>query len=61
MRSLRDKLTAGAVVTVLAFGAVACSDEDGDGATTDEEIDGAEDQVDEGVDQLEEEVDENSE
>ncbi len=61
MPSLREKLTAGAVVAVLAFGAVACQDEDGDGATTDEEIDGAEDKVDEGADQLQEEVDQNSE
>ncbi|MBW3611097.1 MAG: hypothetical protein KY438_06160 [Actinobacteria bacterium] len=61
MASLREKLTAGAVVAVLAFGAVACQDEDGDGATTDEEIDGAEEKVDEGADQLEEEVDESNE
>ncbi len=61
MRSLRDKLRAGAVVGVLALGMVACDDEDGDGATTDEEIGGAEDQVDEGLDQLEQEVDQNNE
>ena len=38
MRSFRNKLTSGAVVAVLALGAVACQDEDGDGAGTDEEI-----------------------
>ncbi len=49
------------MVGVLALGVVACDDEDGDGATTDEEIGGAEDQVDEGLDQLEQEVDQNTE
>ncbi len=49
------------MVGVLALGVVACDDEDGDGATTDEEIGGAEDQVNEGLDQLEQEVDKNTE
>ncbi len=61
MLFLRKKLATGAVVAVLALGAVACQDEDGDGASTDEEIDGAEERVDEGADQLQEEVDQNSE
>lgn len=53
-----------AVVGALAVGGVACSDEDGDSATTDEEVDQVEDvvedgadEVEEGVDQLEEEID----
>ncbi len=61
MRSFRMKLTTGAVVAVLALGAVACEDEDGDGAGTDEEIDDVENRVDEGTDQLQEEIDENTE
>lgn len=61
MNPVRNKLIAGAFVAVLALGAVACEDEDGDGATTDEEIDGAENRIDDGVNELEEEVDQNSE
>ncbi len=61
MRSFRNKLTSGAVVAVLALGAVACQDEDGDGAGTDEEINEAENQIDEGLDQLDQEIEENTE
>ena len=40
------------------FGVAACSDEDGDGGETDEEIQDVEDGVEEGVDDVQEEVDE---
>ena len=40
-----------------ALGGVACSDEDGDGGTTDEEIQDGEDLVDDIGDEVEEEVD----
>ena len=46
---------AGVAVLSLAF--AGCSDEDGDGATTDEEIQDVEDGVDEAGDQVEEELD----
>ena len=39
-------------------GVAACSDEDGDGGETDEEIQDVEDGVEEGVDDVQEEVDE---
>ena len=55
MKNLR-RITAITAVAVLGLTGAACSDEDGDGATTDEEVD----QVDEGTEdmgnQLEEEV-----
>ena len=44
------KLAIGAAAVALTFGGIACSDEDGDGATTDEEVD----QVDEQMDDAEE-------
>ena len=40
-----------------ALGAAACSDEDGDGGTTDEEIQDGEDTVTSIVDEIEEEID----
>lgn len=40
------------------FGAAACSDEDGDGGETDEEIQDIEDGVDEATDAVEDEVEE---
>ncbi|HEX9993873.1 MAG TPA: hypothetical protein VGB14_13170 [Acidimicrobiales bacterium] len=47
-RTLR-RATAVAFSGMLLLGGVACSDEDGDGATTDEEIQDVEDQVDEEI------------
>lgn len=47
-RTLR-RATALAFSGILVFGGVACSDEDGDGATTDEELDDVEQQVDEEI------------
>jgi hypothetical protein len=61
MRLRTTRLSAVAVTAVLAFGGVACSDEDGDGATTDEEVDNLEQEVDEGADQVEEEIEQNTE
>jgi hypothetical protein len=56
------RLTALALAGLLGLGSVtgiaACSDEDGDGGETDEEIKDVEDGVDEGVDDVKEEVDE---
>lgn len=52
---------AAALAATLALGGVACSDEDGDGATTDEEIGELDQNVDEGTDQLQEEVEEGQE
>ena len=53
-------LRAAAVAALLGFGtlgAVACSDEDGDGGTTDEEIQDGRETVDSIEDEVEEEVD----
>jgi hypothetical protein len=50
-------LLASAAVGVGGLGVAACSDEDGDGGTTDEEIQDVEDTVDSIQDEIEEEVD----
>lgn len=60
-RTSTKLLSTVALTTVLAFGGVACTDEDGDGAGTDEEIDQLEQEVDQGADQLEEEIQQNTE
>jgi len=56
------RLTAYALAALLGLGSItgiaACSDEDGDGGETDEEIQDVKDGVDEGVDDVKEEVDE---
>ncbi len=52
---------AAAMVAALALGGAACSDEDGDGATTDEEVGEIEERVSEGADQVQEEVEEGQE
>jgi hypothetical protein len=49
------------MVAALALGGAACSDEDGDGATTDEEVGEIEERVSEGADQVEEEIDQGQE
>ena len=58
MTSLPRKLTAASFVALLALGGAACSDEDGDGARTDEEIGELEDTGEDVGNQLEEEVEE---
>lgn len=46
---------------MVTFGAAACSDEDGDGETTDEETEQIEDTVDDGADEVEQQIDEGAE
>ena len=59
MPSYRRKLAATGLVAVLALGgATACSDEDGDGAVTDEEQGEVGDQAEETGNELEQEVEE---
>lgn len=57
-RSVTTAAAAGLLALGSIAGAAACSDEDGDGGETDEEIQDIEDGVDEGVEDVEEEVDE---
>ncbi|MEX2659762.1 MAG: hypothetical protein WD232_08695 [Acidimicrobiales bacterium] len=56
MRRTPRTITAAAFAATLALGGAACSDEDGDGATTDEEIGELDEQMDEGGEQLGEEI-----
>jgi hypothetical protein len=56
---LRTTFAGLAIAASLSF--VACSDEDGDGAETDEEVDQVDEQVEDTGDQIEEEVDEGQE
>jgi hypothetical protein len=57
MRRPTPRLVAAGFAASLALGSLAaCSDEDGDGATTDEEIQDVEEGADEAGDQLQEEV-----
>ena len=58
MNDVTRKLTAGAFAAVLALGVGACSDEDDDGASTDEEVGEIDDAVDEGTDEIQEEINE---
>jgi len=59
--SSRARITAASLAAVLGLGALgglaACSDEDGDGGTTDEEIQDGRDAVTSVVDEVKEEVD----
>jgi hypothetical protein len=58
-RSYRQSLIAAGLVGVLALGgATACSDEDGDGATTDEEVGELDDAGEDVGDELQQEVEE---
>ena len=50
-------LSASALFAVGSLGLAACSDEDGDGGTTDEEIQDIEDTGDDVVDEIDEEID----
>ena len=61
MNMKRGGRVALAGVALLSFAFAGCSDEDGDGATTDEEIQDVEDGVDEAGDEVEEEIDGQSE
>ena len=61
MRRRTRTLTAAALTGILLVGGAACSDEDGDGATTDEEVGDLEQEVEDGGEQLEEEVNQGEE
>lgn len=62
MIHLTRTVTVGALAAALALGGVACgNDEDGDGATTDEEVGEIDEGVEDTGDELEEEVDEGGE
>jgi hypothetical protein len=58
-KTLRVGLAALAATSFLTF--TACSDEDGDGAETDEEVDELDEQLEDTGDQLDEEIDEGGE
>lgn len=60
-RSYRRSLVAAGLVGVLALGGAACSDEDGDGAVTDEEQGEIDDGAEDVGNELEQEVDEGAE
>ncbi|MDP1820464.1 MAG: hypothetical protein Q8K58_11335 [Acidimicrobiales bacterium] len=55
--NLITALTASILLGLGSLGVAACSDEDGDGGTTDEEIEDVEDTVDSVQDEVEEEID----
>ncbi len=57
MGNLTRTFAVGVLTAGVVLGGVACSDEDGDGATTDEEVGELDEEVDEGADKLEQEVD----
>lgn len=56
MSRFRRSSTAVGLAAALVLAAGACSDEDGDGATTDEEIGEISETIEDGGDQLEEEL-----
>ena len=56
MTATTRRITAAAFVATLALGGAACADEDGDGATTDEELQDVEDGAEDVGNQVEEEV-----
>lgn len=58
MNTTTRRITALAAVAILGLTGAACSDEDGDGATTDEEVGEIDESVDGAGDQLETEVEE---
>lgn len=64
-RTKIDKLNKTALALLFAlmatFGAAACSDEDGDGETTDEETEQIEDGVNDAGDEIEQQIDEGAE
>ncbi|MBW3548945.1 MAG: hypothetical protein KY452_12555 [Actinobacteria bacterium] len=61
MNTPTKKMTAAAFAAVLALGGTACTDEDNDGSTADEETEELEQNVEEGADELEQQVDEGAE
>ena len=57
MPMLKRAATTGLAVTLALAGSAACSDEDGDGGTTDEEIQDLEDTGEDVQDEVDEEID----
>jgi gas vesicle protein len=58
MTTTLRRVGAAAAVATLLFAPTACSDEDGDGAKSDEEVDQVDEQMEDTGDQIEEEIDE---
>lgn len=61
MNTTTKKMTAAAFAALLALGATACTDEDNDGSTTNEETGEVEENVDKGADELDQQIDEGAE
>ena len=61
MNTSTKKMTAAAFAALLALGGTACTDEDNDGSTTNEETGEVEENVDQGADELEQQIDEGAE
>ncbi|MBW3627063.1 MAG: hypothetical protein KY412_05585 [Actinobacteria bacterium] len=61
MNTPTKKMTAAAFAALLALGGTACSDEDNDGSTADEETEQVEENVDQGADELDQQIDEGAE
>ncbi len=61
MRSRTAGFVTAAIMAVGMGGLAACTDEDGDGAGLDEEIEAVDEGLEDGVNQLEEEIDEGTE
>jgi hypothetical protein len=55
------KMTAAAFAAVLALGGTACTDENDDGSSVDEETEQLEENVDQGADEVEQQLDEGAE
>lgn len=55
--SLARAALAASAVAVLSFGAVACSDDDGNDDDIDNPLDGVDDQIDDGAEDVEQEID----
>ena len=60
-RTLKRTVAAGGIAGLLLVGAAACSDEDGDGDTADEESEQLEDRARDAGDEVEQQVDEGAE
>src|SRR5919107_497430 len=60
-RASLHRAAAGAIAALLLFGGAACSDEDGDGNTADEESEQLEDRARDAGDEVEQQVDEGAE
>lgn len=61
MKTMNRRIAAVSAVAILGLGGAACSDEDGDGATTDEEVDQVDESTEDMGNELEEEVNQGEE